>query len=135
MAYWLFKTEPDSWSWTDQVARGTDGQEWDGVRNFQARAHMRAMKKGDRGFFYHTGGVKAVVGIVEVKNEVHPESKDAEWECVDLVAKMELPRPVTLAEIKANPKLADMVLVKNARLSVQPVRDDEWAEVLRMAGL
>lgn len=134
MAYWLFKSEPDTWSFDDQVRKGAAGQEWDGVRNFQARAHMRAMKKGDRGFFYHTGGVKAVVGIVSVKNETHPESKDAAWECVDLVAETELPRPVTLAEIKANPKLADMVLVKNARLSVQPVRDAEWAEVLRMAG-
>ncbi len=135
MAYWLFKTEPDSWSWANQVDMGAAGQEWDGVRNPQARSHMRAMKKGDRGFFYHTGNVKAVIGIVEVKAEAHPESKDAAWDCVDLVAKTELPRAVSLAEIKANPKLAEMVLVRNARLSVQPVRDTEWAEVLKMAGL
>lgn len=135
MAYWLFKTEPDTWSWTDQVSRGAAGQEWDGVRNPQARNHMRAMRKGDLGFFYHTGDVKAVVGIVAVIGEAHPESKDADWDCVDLAAVEELPRPVTLAAVKAEPSLAGMVLVKNARLSVQPVAEAEWRKIRAMGGL
>jgi len=137
MAYWLFKTESDAWSWDQQKKKGDTGQEWDGVRNFQARANMRAMKKGDRGFFYHTGDEKRVVGIVEVIAEAHPETKDATetWDCVDVKAVADLPRPVTLAEIKAEPKLKDMVLVRNARLSVQPVRGAEWELVLRMGGV
>jgi predicted RNA-binding protein with PUA-like domain len=132
MAYWLFKTEPDSWSWEEQKQRGAAGQEWDGVRNFQARNHMRAMRKGDRGFFYHTGDERRIVGIVEVIREAHPESKDAAWECVDLKAVADVPEPVTLDAIKAEPKLKDMVLVKNSRLSVQPVEAGEWALVARM---
>jgi predicted RNA-binding protein with PUA-like domain len=137
MAYWLFKTEADAFSWDEQKAKGAAGQEWDGVRNFQARANMRAMKKGDRGFFYHTGDEKRVVGIVEVIAEAHPESKDktGTWECVDLKAIADLATPVTLADIKAEPKLKDMVLVKNARLSVQPVREAEWKLVCKMGGL
>ena len=137
MAYWLLKTEPESWSWDQQKAQGKAGGEWTGVRNFQARNHMRAMKKGDRGFFYHTGDEKRVVGIVEVIAEAHPETKDATetWDCVDVKAVADLPRPVTLAEIKAEPKLKDMVLVRNARLSVQPVRGAEWELVLRMGGV
>ena len=105
MAYWLFKTESDAFSWDEQKAKGAAGQEWDGVRNFQARSNMRAMKKGDRGFFYHTGDEKRVVGIVEVIAEAHPESKDktGTWECVDLQAVADVPKPVTLAEIKAEP--------------------------------
>jgi predicted RNA-binding protein with PUA-like domain len=134
MAYWLFKSEPGSWSWDDQVRRGNKGQEWDGVRNFQAQSNMRKMRKGDRGFFYHTGDEKAVVGIVEVSGEIHPESKDPEWECVDILAVEPLPRPVSLAEIKSDPALKDMVLVRNARLSVQPVTDAEWKLVLKRAG-
>ncbi len=134
MAYWLFKSEPGTWSWDDQVKRGKKGQEWDGVRNFQARNHMRAMKKGDRGFFYHSGEDKAVVGIVEVAAEAHPETEDAAWECVDLIAIEPLPKPVTLAAIKADPALKEMVLVKNSRLSVQPVTDAEWKHVLKMVG-
>ena len=134
MAYWLFKSEPHTWSWDDQVGRGQQGQEWDGVRNFQARNNMRAMGKGDRGFFYHSGDDKAVVGIVEVSAEAHPDSTDMDWECVDLVAIEPLQRPVTLAEIKADPALGGMVLVKNSRLSVQPVTDAEWECVLRLAG-
>lgn len=133
MAYWLFKSEPDTWSWDDQVKRGTKGQEWDGVRNFQARNHMRAMKKGDRGFFYHSGGEKAVVGIVEISAEAHPDSTNTEWECVDLVAVEPLPKPVSLTEIKAEPALEEMVLVKNSRLSVQPVTETEWKRILKMA--
>jgi len=136
MAHWLFKSEPESWSWDDQVRAGAKGQEWDGVRNFQARNHMRAMRVGERGFFYHSGGEKAVVGLVEVIAPAHPDStsEDPRWECVDLKAVAELPQPVTLAEVKANPRLADMVLAQNSRLSVQPVSDAEFAEICRMAG-
>lgn len=134
MAYWLFKSEPGTWSWDDQMKRGRQGQEWDGVRNFQARNNMRAMKKGDRGFFYHSGDDKAVVGVVEVTAEAHPDSTDMAWECVDIAAIEPLPKPVSLADIKADPTLKDMVLVKNSRLSVQPVRDAEWKRVLKLAG-
>jgi predicted RNA-binding protein with PUA-like domain len=137
MAHWLFKSEPGSWSWAAQKAKGAAGQEWDGVRNFQARKNMLAMQKGERGFFYHSGEEKAVVGIVEVKAEAHPDSTDPDgkWQCVDLKAVADLPRPVTLETVKAEKKLADMVLVKNARLSVQPVRDEEWELICRMGGL
>ena len=134
MAYWLFKSEPGTWSWADQVKRGKKGQEWDGVRNFQARNNMRKMKKGDRGFFYHSGDDKAVVGIVEVSAEAHPDSTDAEWECVDLVAVEALPKPVSLSDIKADAALKDMALAKNPRLSVQPVTAAEWKRVLKLAG-
>ena len=135
MAHWLFKSEPGSWSWDDQLKKGRRGQEWDGVRNFTARNHMRAMKKGDRGFFYHTGDETQVVGIVEVVKEVHPESKDAAWECVDIAAVEPLPKPVTLQAVKAEKKLAEMALVKYSRLSVQPVTDAEWQAIRRMGGL
>jgi predicted RNA-binding protein with PUA-like domain len=135
MAYWLFKTEADAWSWDQQKKKGTEGEEWTGVRNFQARANMRKMKKGERGFFYHTGDEKQVVGIVEVIKEAHPESKAPDWECVDLKAIADVPKPVTLAAVKAEPKLKDMVLVKNSRLSVQPVSDAEWALVCKMGGV
>jgi predicted RNA-binding protein with PUA-like domain len=135
MNYWLFKTEPESWSWEDQKKKGAAGEEWTGVRNFQARSNMKKMKKGDRGFFYHTGDEKRVVGIVEVVREAHPESKAPEWECVDLKAVMEVPKPVTLAAIKADKSLADMVLVKNSRLSVQPVSEAEWRAVCKMGGV
>ena len=132
MAYWLFKTEAHAWSWDQQKKKGAAGEEWTGVRNFQARSNMRKMKKGDRGFFYHTGDEKQVVGIVEVIAEAHAESKDPLWECVDLKAVADVPKPVTLATIKAETKLKDMVLVKNSRLSVQPVSDDEWKLVCKM---
>jgi predicted RNA-binding protein with PUA-like domain len=135
MAYWLFKTEPDAWGWEAQKKKGAKGEEWTGVRNFQARGNMRKMKKGDRGFFYHTGDEKQVVGIVEVIREAHPESGDAAWDSVDLKAVADVPKPVTLAAIKAEPKLKDMVLVKAARLSVQPVSDAEWALVCKMGGV
>ncbi|MFO1185544.1 MAG: EVE domain-containing protein [Bauldia sp.] len=135
MAYWLFKSEPDSWSWDQQVARGKTGQEWDGVRNFAARNHMRAMKVGDKGFFYHTGDEKRIVGIVSVIAAAHPETKDPAWECVDVAADKVLPQPVELARIRAEPKLAEMVLVRQARLSVQPVTEQEWQIVCRMGGL
>ncbi len=133
MAFWLFKSEPDTWSYADQAKKGAAGQEWDGVRNFRARAHMRAMKKGDLGFFYHTGDEKAVVGVVKVIAEAHPESKDAAWDCVDLAAVKALPKAVSLATVKADSRLAEMVLAKNARLSVQPVRDEEWKVIMALA--
>ncbi len=136
MAAWLFKSEPASWSWDQQKAAGDAGQEWDGVRNFQARNHMRAMKRGDRGFFYHSGSERRIVGVVEVFGEAHPDSTDATgaWECVDIRAVSDLPDPVTLDAIKAEKRLADMALVKNSRLSVQPVSDAEWEQVLLMGG-
>lgn len=128
MAYWLFKSEPDVWGWDDQVAKGDAGEEWDGVRNYQARNNMRAMKLGDRGFFYHSRSGLEIVGIVEVCAEAHPDSTtdDDRWECVDIKAVRPFNTPVTLEQIKADPRLKDMVLVNNSRLSVQPVTDDEW---------
>ena len=137
MAYWLFKSEPSTWSWPDQLARGEAGEEWDGVRNYQARNNMRLMKVGDRGFFYHSQKEKAIVGIVEVIAEVHPDSTtdDARWECVDIKAVQSLPRPVTLAMCKQDPRLANMVLVKNSRLSVQPVTEQEWRVICELGGV
>ena len=134
MAYWLFKSEPSTWSWQDQVATGATGEEWDGVRNYQARNFMRTMKIGDRGLFYHSQKEKAVVGIVEVCAEAHPDSTtdDDRWECVDIKAVRSFEIPVTLEQIKADGRLDDMVLVKNSRLSVQPVTDAEWAAVCAM---
>lgn len=128
MAYWLFKSEPSTWSWANQQAKGETGEEWDGVRNYQARNFMRDMAVGDRGFFYHSQKEKAVVGIVEVCAAAHPDSttEDGRWECVDIKAVRSFARPVTLDQIKADPRLADMVLVKNSRLSVQPVTPAEW---------
>ena len=137
MAYWLFKSEPSSWSWEMQKARGDKGEEWDGVRNYQARNNMRQMKLGDLGFFYHSVKETSVVGIVEVCALIHPDSTtdDPRWECVDIRAVRDMPKPVSLNDIKANPKLKDMVLVNNSRLSVQPVSEAEWQEVCRMGGL
>lgn len=137
MAYWLFKSEPDTWSWDQQVAKGDEGEEWNGVRNYQARNNMRAMKIGDRGFFYHSNIGKAVVGVVEVCALSHPDSTtdDPRWDCVDIKAVEPLNRPVTLDEIKADPRLAEMVLVKNSRLSVQPVTEAEWKLIRELGGL
>ncbi len=137
MAYWLFKSEPETWSFAMHKAKGEAGQQWDGVRNYQARNHMRTMKTGDRGFFYHSGAERQVVGIVEVIAEAHPDptADSGGWECVDLKALIDMPRPVTLDAIKAEPRLKDMVLVANSRLSVQPVRDAEWRLVCEMGGL
>ncbi|MFT4014593.1 MAG: EVE domain-containing protein [Paracoccus sp. (in: a-proteobacteria)] len=136
MAYWLFKSEPNVFSFDDLIAKGEAGEEWDGVRNYQARNNMRAMKLGERGFFYHSNIGKEVVGICEVVALAHPDSRaqDAKWECVDIKAVARLKRPVTLDEAKAEPRLAQMVLVNNSRLSVQPVGDAEWQAVLDMAG-
>ncbi|RVV97988.1 EVE domain-containing protein [Mesobaculum littorinae] len=137
MNYWLFKSERATWSWDQQVARGEAGEQWDGVRNYQARNFMRQMQVGDRGFFYHSQDEKAVVGIVEVCAEAHPDSTtdDPRWECVDIKAVRSVPTPVTLADCKADPRLENMVLVNNTRLSVQPVTPDEWAAVCDLAGL
>ncbi len=137
MACWLFKSEPGAWSWDDQKAAGEEGAEWDGIRNYQARNNMREMKIGDRGFFYHSVDEKRVVGIIEVCAEIHPDSTtdDERWECVDVKAVCDMPEPVTLDQIKAEPKLAEMVLVKNTRLSVQPVTKAEWSRVCKLGGL
>ena len=137
MRYWLFKSEPSTWSWDDQAAKGDAGEEWDGVRNYQARNFMREMEKGDRGFFYHSQKQKAIVGIVEVIAESHPDSTtdDPRWDCVDIKAIEPVKTPVTLDMIKADGRLDDMVLVKNSRLSVQPVTDAEWRLICGMAGV
>ena len=134
MAYWLFKSEPDVWGWDAQVAKGEAGEEWDGVRNYQARNNMRAMKLGDKGFFYHSRSGLEVVGIVEVCAEAHPDSTtdDPRWECVDIRAVKPLAKPVSLETIKADPRLSEMVLVKNSRLSVQPVTDEEWDIICKL---
>lgn len=136
MNYWLFKSEPSTWGWDDQLAKGDEGEEWDGVRNYQARNFMRQMAIGDRGFFYHSQKERALVGIVEVMAEAHPDSTtdDPRWDCVDIKAVKSLPRPVTLDEIKADARLAEMILVKNSRLSVQPVTEEEWRILCELAG-
>ena len=137
MKYWLFKSEPFKWSWEQQKAKGEQGEEWDGIRNYQARNNMREMKLGDRGFFYHSNEGLEIVGIVEVCKESHQDSTtdDERWECVDIKAICDMPKPVTLSEIKANPKLTEMVLVRHGRLSVQPVTEKEWKEVCRLGKL
>ncbi|WP_234855834.1 EVE domain-containing protein [Paracoccus everestensis] len=137
MAFWLFKSEPDVFGWDDLVAKDDAGEEWDGVRNYQARNFMRAMKTGDLGLFYHSNIGKEAVGIVQVIAEAHPDSTadDPKWECVDIMAVKPLPRPVSLDQAKQEPALKDMVLVNNSRLSVQPVKDDEWAAIMKLAGL
>lgn len=137
MAYWLFKSEPGDWSWVDQVASGEAGEEWSGVRNYQARNNMRAMKVGDRGFFYHSVDQKKIVGVVEVCAEAHPDSTtdDPKWDCVDIRAVEPANTPVTLAQIKAHPELQDMALVKQARLSVVLVSDAEWRVLCAMLGV
>ena len=137
MRYWLFKSEPSTWSWDDQVAKGDAGEEWDGVRNYQARNFMREMTIGDKGFFYHSQSEKAVVGTVEVIAKAHPESKtdDPRWECVDIKAVQPVKTPVTLEQIKADERLSQMVLVNNSRLSVQPVTETEWRIICDLAGI
>jgi predicted RNA-binding protein with PUA-like domain len=135
MAYWLVKSEPDTWSWDQHVKKGADA--WTGVRNFQARTHLKNMKKGDKVFFYHTGDEKAVVGVSEVAKEAYPDTtaKEEGWVCVDLKAVEPLKTPVTLATVKADKAFKDMVLVNNSRLSVQPVTADEWKAIRKMGGL
>ncbi|WP_113911387.1 EVE domain-containing protein [Roseovarius dicentrarchi] len=137
MRYWLFKSEPSVWGWHDQVRRGDAGEPWDGVRNYQARNFMREMAVGDRGFFYHTEDQKAVVGIVQICAEARPDpgTDDPRWECVTVRAAAPLSKPVTLYAIKANPALADMALVRQPRLSVQPVTADAWQIICIMGGM
>ncbi|HKU65620.1 MAG TPA: EVE domain-containing protein [Rhizomicrobium sp.] len=137
MNTWLLKTEPETWSWEMQKKTGAKGEPWSGVRNHTAKQNMMAMKKGDLGFFYHSGAEKAVVGIVEVIGEYRPDPTDEKgiFGLVVVKAVKDMPKPVTLAECKANPKLAEMSLVNSFRLSVQPVREAEWKEVCRMGGL
>ena len=132
MAHWLMKSEPKSYGWADLVRDG--GTEWDGVRNNAARLHLKAMKPGDRAFFYHSMSDKAVVGIMRVTRGAQPDPKDADWVSVRVEPVQPLARPVTLAEIKAEPRLAKMELIRQSRLSVAPVREDEWKLVLDMAG-
>jgi predicted RNA-binding protein with PUA-like domain len=136
MAYWLLKTEPETFSWDDQLKRGAKGEPWTGVRNFRARSHLKAMKPGDLAFFYHTGSEKQTVGIVEVIKESYrdPTDPDGKFLAVDVKAIEPLPQPVTLAAVKAEPRLKDMALVKYSRLSVQPVTPAEWKIVCQMAG-
>ncbi len=136
MAYWLLKSEPSTWSWDDQVAKGGVGEEWDGVRNYQARNNMKAMKLGDLGFFYHSVKETRIVGVVEICAEAHPDSTtdDPRWECVDVKAVGPFPRPVTLAEIKDELRLSELALVRQSRLSVVPVSDVEWRLICEMGG-
>lgn len=136
MAHWLFKSEPDVFGWDDLVAKGDAGEQWDGVRNYQARNNMRAMQVGELGLFYHSNIGKEALGIVEVIALAHPDttSPDPKWECVDIRAVRKLPRAISLDEAKAEPRLREMVLVNNSRLSVQPVSDAEWAVILELAG-
>ena len=136
MAYWLFKSEPATWSWEQQLAAGAQGTFWNGVRNHLAKQQMMAMQLGDRGFFYHSNEEKAIVGVVEVIKGYYPDPTDpsGKFGMVDVRAVKPLKRPVTLAQIKAEPRLANMVLVKNSRLSVQPVTEEEWRIVMALAG-
>ncbi|HEY5338278.1 MAG TPA: EVE domain-containing protein [Rhizomicrobium sp.] len=137
MAHWLFKTEPETFSWDMQKTRGAKGEPWSGVRNYAAAKHMKAMKKGDLGFFYHTGDEKQIVGIVEVIAEYKPDPTDetGKFGLVDVKAVKDVPKPVTLAAVKADTKLKDMVLVREARLSVQPVTPEQWKYICKLGGV
>lgn len=132
MAYWLMKSEPGSYSWDDLLRDGAT--EWDGVRNPAARLHLRAMNAGEETFFYHSGDARAVVGIMRVARAARPDPKDPNWVSVAVEPVRPLPRPVTLKEIKADPRLAGMELIRQSRLSVSPVREEEWAAILALAG-
>lgn len=137
MAYWLFKSEPDTWSWADQLAKGDAGEEWHGVRNYQARNNMRAMVVGDLGFFYHSNIGKEIVGIVEVSQTSAPDSTtdDPRWDCVHIRAVRPLLTAITLEDCKIMPGLEKMVLVNNSRLSVQPVTAEEWQIICARGGV
>ena len=137
MAYWLVKSEPDSWSWDDQVKAGAKGTAWEGVRNHQAKQNLMKMKRGERVFFYHSGDEKQVMGVVEVIGEYRPDPSDktGAFGLVDFKAVAALPKPVTLSESRAEPKLKKMVLLNNSRLSVQPVTADEWRTISALGGL
>jgi predicted RNA-binding protein with PUA-like domain len=135
VAHWLFKSEPETWSWDDQVKKGTE--KWDGVRNHTAKQNLMAMKRGDRGFFYHSGAERRIVGIVEVAREHYPDPSDetGTFVMVDIKAVKPVKTPVTLAAIKADPRLKDMKLVRQSRLSVSPVSDAEWKIICKAAGV
>ncbi|AXO13241.1 MULTISPECIES: EVE domain-containing protein [Thalassospira] len=135
MAYWLVKTEPGSWSWDDQVKKGVEG--WDGVRNHQAAKNLRAMKIGDKAFFYHSVNEKRIVGIVEVVREYYPDPTDEKGKFVqvDFETVKPLKTPVTLADIKADPRFSDLALLKQSRLSVMPIDDASWAAICEMGGV
>ncbi|WP_213272317.1 EVE domain-containing protein [Hyphomonas sp.] len=137
MQYWLMKSEPDAWSWEQQVKKGEAGEIWSGVRNYTARNHMREMKLGDQVFFYHSNIGLEIVGVCEVceLSKPDPTTDDARWDCVTIRALAPMPKPVTLKDVKANPKLSEMSLVASFRLSVQPVTAAEWKEVCRMGGM
>ena len=134
MNYWLFKSEPNTWGWDDQVARGDRGEHWDGVRNYQASNNMKAMKVGDRGFFYHSVNEKRIVGIVEVIREYYPDHTDPKerFGMVDVKAVRPFTTPVTLEDVKAEPRLADLPLIRQSRLSVMPIPKDAWDLICRM---
>jgi predicted RNA-binding protein with PUA-like domain len=137
MAYWLMKTEPEEFSWDMQVKRGAKGEPWTGVRNFTARGNLKSMKKGEHAFFYHTGDEKQIVGIVEIIREAYKDPTDEKgvFVCVDTRAVKPFPKPVTLAEVKADPKLKTMVLAREPRLSVQSVTTEEWKLICKMGGV
>lgn len=133
-AYWLVKSEPDSFSWDQQVANGVEP--WTGVRNHTAKNHLKSMKLGDRAFFYHSNVGKEIVGVVEVVREAYPDptADSGDWVCVDMKAVAPMPRPVSLVEIKADPALADIPLVRYSRLSVMPISGPHWNRICRMGG-
>ena len=135
MNYWLLKSEPESWSWDQQKAKGAKGEPWSGVRNFTAAKNMREMKKGDRGFFYHSGKERSIVGIVEVVKTAYPDptDKDGKAVTVDIKPVQPVKQPVTLAAIKADPKFKEFKLVRQSRLSVVPVSDEHWKLILKMS--
>ena len=138
MAHWLMKSEPDSWSWAQQVKAGAKGEAWTGVRNHTAKLNMMKMKKGDRAFFYHSNVGKEIVGIVEVIKEAYHDptaEPGTPWVCVDVKAVEPLPKPVTLAAIKAEPKLAEIQLLRQSRLSLPAITDAEWKFLCKMGGL
>jgi predicted RNA-binding protein with PUA-like domain len=137
MAYWLVKSEPETFSWDDLVKAGAKGEPWTGVRNHAAKLHLMAMKKGDRAFYYHSGGEREVVGVAEVTKAAYPDPTASEgpWVCVDIKSVAPTKTRVTLDAVKKTPKLKDMALVKFSRLSVQPVTDEEWALVCKMGGV
>jgi predicted RNA-binding protein with PUA-like domain len=137
MAYWLVKSEPDAFSWDQQVANQVEP--WTGVRNFMARNNLRAMKKGDRAFFYHSNIGKEIVGVVEVAREAYPDpsvepGEKGEWSCVDMKAVGPMPKPVTLAALKAHPDFAELPLIRQSRLSVMPISDAHWAAICTLGG-
>ena len=137
MAYWLLKSEPDAWSFEQQVKKGAKGEPWTGVRNFTAKQNLKLMKKGERAFFYHSNIGKEIVGIIEVIREAYPDPTDesGRFSAVDVKAVRPVPNPVSLVTIKADPRLADMALVRYSRLSVQPVTEREWRLICEMGGV